>query len=93
MTCCINFRINASDTHKFICLTVGKRSLLPYLANRKLNDGNMWENLFANEDSLLRLTCKITRNEVIPDRGLPEEILTEWLNEEEKQEPDLQIFL
>ena len=73
-------------------MATGKRSSLLELAERKLDVRNMWRKLFANEDSPLSLTYKITRNEVIPDMDLPEEILTEWLNADEKQEPGFQIF-
>ena len=73
-------------------MVVGKRSSSSELVERNLDVRNAWEKLIPNEDSLLRLTHKANRDEMIPDMDLPEEILTEWLNDEGKQEPDLEIF-
>ena len=73
-------------------MTIGKRSSLPELVERKLDERKKWETLYANDDFPLWLTHKTNRDKMIPDMDLPEEILTEWLNDEGKQEPDLEIF-
>ena len=73
----IDFEISSFHSYNIICMTIGKRSSLSGLVERKRHVRNTWGKLYANEDFPLRMTHKTTRDEMIPDIDLPEKILTE----------------